>query len=153
MSKSSFVGSDDDGPQSSSGTQAVNVPSRSPHQKLSPMVKRMDGVPWELDDYAPRYPGSPPQNPRMPNRKSIVPAPLDTISERPRLPIPLSPPANHNMTPKVYRCQDAATSTTDLDSANAQSSVTVPAPKKVQKGQINALRTMLSSFKAGRGKD
>lgn len=117
----------------------------------------MDGIPWELDNFAPRYPGSPPNNNnmRIPTRKG-VPAPLDTISERPRLPVPTSPPPRLNgssasaTVAKVYRCQDAATSTTDLDGEPSPSLSDLTSPKKVQKGQINALAKMLSALKTNR---
>jgi hypothetical protein len=92
----------------------------------------------------------------MPTRKG-APAPLDTISERPRLPIPTSPPppmlngsSAAATVAKVYRCQDAATSTTDLDGEPLPSLNDSMSPKKVQKGQINALAKMLSALKTNR---
>ena len=76
---------------------------------------------------------SPPQRKRAQKPKNT--SSLDTISER--------PPA-HAVSMKA----DAATSTTDLtategggDDANA------PSPRKVQKGQINALAKMLSALR------
>jgi len=50
----------------------------------------------------------------------------------------------------VYRCQDAATSTTDLDGELSPSLNDSMSPKKVQKGQINALAKMLSALKTNR---
>ncbi|KAG1836737.1 kinase-like domain-containing protein [Suillus subalutaceus] len=91
-------------------------------------VKIMNGVPWELDEL-PRqlHPnpvgdifGQPPQR-KARTRKSK----LDTISERPA-PV-----------------RDAATSTTDLGGVGGEEET----PKKVQKGQINALAKMLSALR------
>ncbi|KAG1777648.1 kinase-like domain-containing protein [Suillus placidus] len=88
----------------------------------------MNGVPWELDEL-PRqlHPnpvgdifGQPPQR-KSRTRKSK----LDTISERPA-PV-----------------RDAATSTTDLGGVGGEEET----PKKVQKGQINALAKMLSALR------
>lgn len=90
-------------------------------------VKLMNGVPWELDEL-PRqlHPnpvgdifGQPPQ--RKPRTRKSK---LDTISERPA-PV-----------------RDAATSTTDLGGGGEDET-----PKKVQKGQINALAKMLSALR------
>ncbi|KAG1751637.1 uncharacterized protein EDB91DRAFT_1243883 [Suillus paluster] len=101
------------------GGQAAQVPKN---------VKIMNGVPWELDEL-PRqlHPnpvgdifGQPPQR-KSRARKSK----LDTISERPA---PL---------------RDAATSTTDLSGGGGEED----SPKKVQKGQINALAKMLSALR------
>lgn len=87
----------------------------------------MNGVPWELDEL-PRqlHPnpvgdifGQPPQ--RKPRTRKSK---LDTISERPA-PV-----------------RDAATSTTDLGGGGEDEM-----PKKVQKGQINALAKMLSALR------
>lgn len=91
-------------------------------------VKIMNGVPWELDEL-PRqlHPnpigdifGQPPQ--RKPRTRKSK---LDTISERPA-PV-----------------RDAATSTTDLGGVGGEEET----PKKVQKGQINALAKMLSALR------
>ncbi|KAG2043538.1 kinase-like domain-containing protein [Suillus americanus] len=88
----------------------------------------MNGVPWELDEL-PRqlHPnpvgdifGQPPQ--RKPRTKKPK---LDTINERPA-PV-----------------RDAATSTTDLGGVGGEEDT----PKKVQKGQINALAKMLSALR------
>jgi len=107
------------------------VPSQPP-----PNVKLMTGMPWELDQL-PRGMhlnspegadifGAPP-----PARKQRARKPtdfkLDTISERP------------GMSPKPSRF-DASTSTTDLGDFEGS-------PKKVQKGQINALAKMLSALR------
>lgn len=97
-------------------------------QGIPKNIKIMNGVPWELDEL-PRqlHPnpvgdifGQPPQR-KSRTRKSK----LDTISERPA---PL---------------RDAATSTTDLGGAGGEEET----PKKVQKGQINALAKMLSALR------
>ncbi|KAG2368365.1 kinase-like domain-containing protein [Suillus spraguei] len=91
-------------------------------------IKIMTGVPWELDQL-PRqlHPnpvgdifGQPPQ--RKPRTRKSK---LDTISERPA-PV-----------------RDAATSTTDLGGVGGEEET----PKKVQKGQINALAKMLSALR------
>jgi len=98
----------------------------------------MTGVPWELDEL-PR--GMAPPNPKnsgdifgpppVPRKQRGGRKPndfkLDTISERP------------GMTSKPQQL-DASTSTTDL--ADFEGS-----PKKVQKGQINALAKMLSALR------
>jgi len=93
------------------------------------MIIVMDGVPWELAQL-PRqlHPnpvgdifGQPP-----PRKSRTRKSKLDTISERPT---PL---------------RDAATSTTDLSGGGGGDEDT---PKKVQKGQINALAKMLSALK------
>lgn len=90
----------------------------------------MDGVPWELSQL-PRQMhsnpvgdifGQPPPARKSRTRKSK----LDTISERPA---PL---------------RDAATSTTDLSGGGGGEE---DSPKKVQKGQINALAKMLSALR------
>jgi hypothetical protein len=94
------------------------------------MIVVMDGVPWELNQL-PRqlHPnpvgdifGQPPAR-KTRTRKSK----LDTISERPA-PV-----------------RDAATSTTDLSGGGGGGDE--DSPKKVQKGQINALAKMLSALK------
>jgi hypothetical protein len=87
----------------------------------------MDGVPWELSQL-PRQMHSNPVGDifgQPPARKSRTrKSKLDTISERPA---PL---------------RDAATSTTDLTGGGEEDT-----PKKVQKGQINALAKMLSALR------
>lgn len=107
------------------------------------MTLVMSGVPWELDQL-PRqlHPnpvgdifGQPPRKPRT--RKPKDPK-LDTISERPGA---LQKHA-------VHQRRDAATSTTDLDGVRE---INEPGndgvPRKVQKGQINALAKMLSALR------
>ncbi|KAF8556328.1 hypothetical protein OG21DRAFT_1476029 [Imleria badia] len=101
----------------------------------------MSGVPWELDQL-PRqlHPnpvgdifGQPPQR-KARTRKPKDPK-LDTISER---------PGAH----AVHQRRDAATSTTDLDGIRENSETgSEVVPKKVQKGQINALAKMLSALR------
>ncbi|EIW83295.1 Pkinase-domain-containing protein [Coniophora puteana RWD-64-598 SS2] len=103
----------------------------------------MTGVPWELYEL-PRqlHPnpegavfGSPPQPRKVRTRKSNLAneisgkGTLDTISERPV-------PAGY-----AHVRRDAATSTTDLSDGEDDG------PKKVQRGQINALAKMLSALR------
>jgi len=106
-------------------------------------VKIMAGVPWELDQL-PRQMhvnpvgdifGSPP-----PPRKQRIRKPkdqLDTIAERtgmsPRTAVPVS------------ESQEAMESHLDLDEVVDEEAEDVP--KKVQKGQINALAKMLSALR------
>ncbi|KAI0373388.1 kinase-like protein [Pilatotrama ljubarskyi] len=114
-------------------------------------VKFITGTPWELYQL-PRqmYPnpddakfGGPPQRKRRANKPKDLT--LDTINERPQ----------HPKSPLGQR-QDAATSTTDLDhvarrdsgSRERESSDSHEgSPRKVQKGQINALAKMLSALR------
>jgi len=104
-------------------------------------VKLMEGEPWELSEL-PRQmyinpeqvKFSPPPPTRKPPRKQHKnTSNLDTISERP------------NVQPRM----DASTSTTDLDRAGGSSEGEEgsSAPRKVQKGQINALAKMLSALR------
>lgn len=132
-------------PNSSGGTVGASrpiAPGGGRHHyvpsKLPSNVKFMTGVPWELNEL-PR--GMAPENPKDPG--DIFDAPpvsrkqrggrkpndskLDTISERP------------GMTSKPQQL-DASTSTTDLGDFEGS-------PKKVQKGQINALAKMLSALR------
>ncbi|KAI0655911.1 kinase-like protein [Cubamyces menziesii] len=117
-------------------------------------VKFVTGTPWELYQL-PRqmYPnpddakfGGPPQRKRRANKpKDLM---LDTINERPQ----------HQKSPLGQRL-DAATSTTDLDhvgrpradsgSREREGGGSEPegSPRKVQKGQINALAKMLSALR------
>ncbi|KAH7888624.1 kinase-like protein [Phlebopus sp. FC_14] len=113
-------------------------------QAIPKNVKIMSGVPWELYEL-PRqlHPnpvgdifGQPPQ--RKPRTRKPKDSKLDTISERPGVP-QKSP---------VHQRRDAATSTTDLDGMREGSEAgSDGAPKKVQKGQINALAKMLSALR------
>jgi len=101
-------------------------------------VKPMNGTPWELHE----LPRQMHQNPDTadfgapPVRKRRAPkaqdSPLGTISERPH--------------PPVAQRQDAATSTTELDTL-ARDADDAAGPRKVQKGQINALAKMLSALR------
>jgi hypothetical protein len=68
--------------------------------------------------------GQPPQRKQRTRKSKLDKSNLDTISERPA---PL---------------RDAATSTTDLGGGGEEDT-----PKKVQKGQINALAKMLSALR------
>jgi len=80
--------------------------------------------------------GQPPQ--RKPRTRKPKDSKLDTISERPGAP----------QKPPVHQRRDAATSTTDLDGVREGSDAgSDGAPKKVQKGQINALAKMLSALR------
>ncbi|KIJ18646.1 hypothetical protein PAXINDRAFT_161487 [Paxillus involutus ATCC 200175] len=113
-------------------------------QALPKNVKIMSGVPWALYEL-PRqlHPnpvgdifGQPPQ--RKPRTRKPKDSKLDTISERPGAP----------QKPPVHQRRDAATSTTDLDGVREGSDAgSDGAPKKVQKGQINALAKMLSALR------
>jgi hypothetical protein len=101
----------------------------------------MNGVPWELAQL-PRGQytgnpegdifGSPPiRQPRTRKPKDLQ---LSTITERPVAAAPRSP--------ELVR-RDAATSTTDLTIGSEEGD----GPKKVPKGQINALAKMLSALR------
>ncbi|KAG9316689.1 kinase-like protein [Chiua virens] len=113
-------------------------------QAIPKNVKIMSGVPWELDQL-PRqlHPnpvgdifGQPPQ--RKPRTRKPKDPKLDTISERPGA---LQKHA-------IHQRRDAATSTTDLDGVRETGETgNDGAPKKVQKGQINALAKMLSALR------
>lgn len=103
----------------------------------------MSGVPWELDQLPRQHHpnpigdifGQPPQR-KARTRKPKDPK-LDTISERP------GAPQKH-----PHQLRDAATSTTDLDGVREVSETgSDGVPKKVQKGQINALAKMLSALR------
>ena len=106
------------------------------------------GTPWELYQL-PRqmYPnpddakfGGPPQRKRRANKPKDLT--LDTITERP--PHPKSPLG-------LGQRQDAATSTTDLGGDGSRDREGGEShdgtPRKVQKGQINALAKMLSALR------
>lgn len=100
-------------------------------------IKLMSGVPWELGQ-APREItgedgfGSPPPRTKRPRKPKD--SKLDTISER-----PFTKPS-----PRM----DASTSTTDLNgNAVDVGEEGVDGPKKVAKGQINALAKMLSALR------
>ncbi|KAI0743828.1 hypothetical protein C8Q80DRAFT_1107190 [Daedaleopsis nitida] len=113
-------------------------------------VKFVTGTPWEVHQL-PRqmYPnpddakfGGPPVRKRRANKPKDLT--LDTINERPQ----------HPRSPLSQR-QDAATSTTDLDhvdrvdgSKEREGGDSLDGtPRKVQKGQINALAKMLSALR------
>jgi len=107
----------------------------------------MDGVPWELNEL-PRgqrlepvgdVPSGAPRKQRSRKPKELS---LGTINERP--PYPLS--ATSQKSPSFGR--DAGASSGDLSSAlSSVSSQEGDGPKKVQKGQINALAKMLSALR------
>ena len=117
----------------------------------------LSGEPWELSEL-PRQQylepekvkfSSPPTRKRgqKPNASN-----LDTISERPG---PYQhQPSSHSAQPSVPKyAVDASTSTTDLgraagDGETEESVGSSPnSPRKVQKGQINALAKMLSALR------
>jgi len=111
-------------------------------------VKRMQGVPWALDELPrqchPHVNGQMPQGdifggPPVRRRKQQQPkSGLDTINERPKARAPRLPSPIASM-------PDASMS--DLDVAGNDQ------PKKVQKGQINTLAKMLSALKTNRGRE
>ncbi|KAJ3798374.1 hypothetical protein GGU11DRAFT_589011 [Lentinula aff. detonsa] len=118
------------------------------HPGLPKNVKMMDGVPWELSEL-PRgqrldpvgdTSNGPPRKQRSRKPKELS---LGTISERP-------PPhsANSQRSPG-YIGRDPGASTSDLNSALSTNSSQGDGdgPKKVQKGQINALAKMLSALR------
>ncbi|KAH0827938.1 Pkinase-domain-containing protein [Lanmaoa asiatica] len=113
-------------------------------QAIPKNVKIMSGVPWELDQFPRQLHsnpvgdifGQPPQ--RKPRTRKPKDPKLDTICERSGAP-PKQP---------VHQRRDAATSTTDLDGVREVSETgSDGVPKKVQKGQINALAKMLSALR------
>ncbi|KDQ57694.1 hypothetical protein JAAARDRAFT_58281 [Jaapia argillacea MUCL 33604] len=121
-------------------------PGRSPYghdfpRQAPPNVKLITGIPWELGEF-PRQPNDPAGDifGAPPVRKARTRKPknqLDTISERPgalKAPVPRL---------------DASTSTTDLngDGSAKDGEINEASPKKVQKGQINALAKMLSALR------
>ena len=107
----------------------------------------MDGVPWELSelprgqriDPVEEMSNGPPRKQRSRKPKELS---LGTISERP----PHS--ANSQRSPGFVG-RDAGASSSDLNSALSTSSSQGDGdgPKKVQKGQINALAKMLSALR------
>jgi hypothetical protein len=100
-------------------------------------------MPWELDQQLPRGLHAD-FNSEVPVRKHRVRKPkdvgLDTINERPGNAASKSP---------VLQRLDASTSTTDLAGAIRDNGgkEDVDSPKKVQRGQINALAKMLSALR------
>lgn len=123
---------------SSSSWRAPSKPA--PHADDSPQItipkniKVIDGVPWELDQLPRQLHanpvgdifGSPP--PRKQRTRKPKDNKLDTINERPG-------------SQKSPLSQDASRSVTDLEDVDGDG------PKKVQKGQINALAKMLSALR------
>ncbi|KAJ3473053.1 hypothetical protein NLI96_g13156 [Meripilus lineatus] len=120
--------------------------------QLPPNVKLVTGTPWELDQlprqmYANpddvRF-GSPPvRNKRRAKQKDPK---LDTINEWSG-----QKPQQHGSSPLAQR-QDAMTSTTGLDGdalgePGDAAGANGTSPRKVQKGQINALAKMLSALR------
>ncbi|KAF8497668.1 hypothetical protein JB92DRAFT_3084649 [Gautieria morchelliformis] len=110
-------------------------------------LKIISGVPWELNElprgchvrphehvFAP-----PPLRYTMKTqaRAQAAAGALDTISER----------SNASKSSPVYQRAEVSASTSDVGSTDGHSD----GPKKVQKGQINALAKMLSALKANRG--
>jgi len=143
----------------------ASVPKRvvnGPAPRLPPNVKLMHGVPWALDEL-PRqmrsdvngqmpqgdiFGGPPP--PRRRKQQTTKPA-LDTITERPKV-IRLGSSPLSGSVPQVHIMSEGSGSDTDHDSG-ANDLHPDPAPKKVQKGQINALAKMLSALKTNRARD
>lgn len=79
--------------------------------------------------------GSPPVRKRRPKQKDPK---LDTINEW----------SGQNKSSPLAQRQDAMTSTTDLDrDGGSADSIDGTSPRKVQKGQINALAKMLSALR------
>jgi len=121
---------------------------RSPYgqdrpRDIPPNVKFMTGMPWELHELPrqlhPKPVGDIFGQPPVRKARTRKPNPnLDTISERP----------GHQKSPLSQR-QDASTSTTDLhgDASPGDEEFHEGSPKKVQKGQINALAKMLSALR------
>jgi len=142
---------------------APSRPTAVPKRVHPPMpttnVKRMQGIPRELYDLPPTHRpimahvnnNSPSRNRAMkPTPKNPPLAALDTINERPRQgynPFGKSPSAlSLSTSPSVYRRPEMALSNGELDDS-------LEMPKKVQKGQINALAKMLSALKTNRGRE
>ncbi|KAH9938922.1 kinase-like protein, partial [Amylocystis lapponica] len=106
-------------------------------------VKFVTGTPWELGQLPRQMYHNPEEvkysGPPVRKRRTQKPqdSTLDTISERPHK-------------PPVAQRQDAATSTTDLDGIardRDEDGAYEGTPRKVQKGQINALAKMLSALR------
>ncbi|KAH9855258.1 kinase-like protein [Lenzites betulinus] len=134
-------------------SQGSKVSQDQPGNPMPANVKFITGTPWELYQL-PRqmYPnpddakfGGPPTRKRRANKpKDLV---LDTINERPAAQSTASGSGANPKSPLGQR-QDAATSTTDLDRAERESTGSHEgSPRKVQKGQINALAKMLSALR------
>jgi serine/threonine protein kinase len=133
---------------SSSSWRKPNKPAIAPgggrhhyvQAEISPNAKFTTGVAWEVNelprvmhpDFSGDTCGSPPGMRKQRSRKPKE-SKLDTISERPGLPL------------KPQRL-DASTSTTDLNGTSRDGDFE-GTPKKVQKGQINALAKMLSALR------
>ncbi|KAG8993443.1 hypothetical protein FRB90_000695 [Tulasnella sp. 427] len=140
------------------GPDAPPRPRKAPMQQKS-NVKRMDGIPWELNElprvHQPRVKGVLSD---MPNKKPGYAQqrghrsspPLDPISEKNNSTSQSPPPS-----PDVYRSRDGTTSTTDLDPALDAASSTASDPRPSpdlkkqgpQKTQSNAFQKF-SLFKA-----
>lgn len=108
----------------------------------------MDGVPWELNELPRGQRPDPVGDMSGPPRKQRSRKPkelsLGTINERP----PLSP--NSQRSPGLgLGGRDAGASTADLSTtmSNGSSQSDSDGPKKVQKGQINALAKLLSAMR------
>ncbi|KAK7692963.1 hypothetical protein QCA50_004604 [Cerrena zonata] len=133
--------------------------SKYPYEtgQLPPNVKLMTGTPWELDQL-PRQMyinpdearfGAPPPAKRRANKKdpsaSASKSKLGTIDEWPNQKSPGVPATHSQPSSPLSQRHDAATSTTDL--GQAELDVDGSSPRKVQKGQINALAKMLSALR------
>ncbi|THV06740.1 kinase-like protein [Dendrothele bispora CBS 962.96] len=136
-------------------------PVRQPQYPNVPKnIKIMEGVPWELFEV---HRGQRPEpiaevfnapTARKQRTRKPKDLPLDTINERPQI-------SYQKSSPDFSRRTDASMSTSDLGSPGARSSSgggngggggvqmvdDGDGPKKVQKGQINALAKMLSALR------
>jgi hypothetical protein len=120
------------------GNAPPSVTSKpAPAAGLPKNIKYMTRMPWELDQLPRGYHANPASD--MSVRKHRVrkhkEVPLDTISER---------PGNASLKSPVLQRRDASTSTTDLAGVGKED---IDSPKKVQRGQINALAKMLSALR------
>ncbi|GJE95002.1 hypothetical protein PsYK624_111800 [Phanerochaete sordida] len=135
-----------------SATSAASTASSRRDPRLPPNVKMVLGEPWELSEL-PRqmYPdpekvqfSSPPGRKRAQKPKNSN---LDTISERPGPYAGLQTQQHPPATQAPVR-MDASTSTSDLSRTAGDVDAEDPSsPRKVQKGQINALAKMLSALR------
>ncbi|KAK7472942.1 hypothetical protein VKT23_001047 [Stygiomarasmius scandens] len=119
------------------------VPSQQQYPGVPKNIKIMEGVPWELFEvHRGQGPApvaevfNPPAARKQRTRKPKDLA-LDTINERPI--------HHHKSSPDFGR--DALSSSSDLGSPGSGGGEDGDGPKKVQKGQINALAKMLSALR------
>lgn len=118
------------------------------HPGIPKNVKIMDGVPWELNELPRGQRPDPVGDMSGPPRKQRSRKPkelsLGTINER-----PLHSPNSQRSPGPSLGGRDAGASTADLSStmSNGSSQGDSDGPKKVQKGQINALAKLLSAMR------